>query len=264
METDITVEFISGGFLILNSILGAFFIYMTGKTKNKIEEQGSLLLKKFDDTVKIQLLEGEQETVDALKQLTLEESDRVRVTRFNQREIQKRSAYYDAMTARIVGGKYDGRNYGKLERYYRLTSFNSEENKTSIIKMVEQFGTGRCDNLILRVTADKNDFELLIFEKSKVAALCFHDLGNLDVVHSCMIVRDEALFDNFYLLYQKLWHEDILMEIDFSKGKEHVEEALVMLKSLKPIERGNSIGSSILDSIEEAKGKIRAMEALSN
>ena len=264
MDVDIAVALISGGFLLLNTFVAHKVIKNSEKARENIEEQSALLSKKFDESSKINLIEGESETVSALKLLTLKEKKRVRVTRFNSRAIQKRGAYYQAMKTRILGGNFDGKNYAKLERYYRLTSLNSQENKESLIAMIDEFSSEDSGNYILRITADKNDFELLIFEESKVAALCFHDVSNLDVVHSCMIVRDNALFENFLHLYHKLWHEDILLEIDFSRGADHIKRARDLLSGLSPIERSNTIETSAIESVNEARNKIIAFESLHN
>ncbi|MDH4274221.1 MAG: hypothetical protein OEW08_04205, partial [Gammaproteobacteria bacterium] len=197
MDTEVTVAIVTGIFLTISTVFSGITAYLTKRTTNTFDRKSEDLKESFEKTSRLIITDGERETVAKLIQLTLEEEAIVRVTRFNPRKIQRRERYYQAMQARIAGSIFEGDHYKRLEKYCRLTSFNSRENKESLIEMINEFKGGKCKNLILRVTSDKNDYEILIFEKSKVAALCFHDVMNQDVVHSCMIVREGRLFDNF-------------------------------------------------------------------
>ena len=114
-----------------------------------------------------------------------------------------------------------------------------------------------CNNLVLKVTADKNDFELVICESSKIAAFCFHDLGEKLVLHSCIITSDPSLFLKFKELYEKLWNQDAILEIDFSKGREHVLKKLETLKKLQPIKANPSL-APLESIIDEANLKLKA------
>ena len=79
-----------------------------------------------------------------------------------------------------------------------------------------------------------HDFELIIAESSKTAVFCFHDLGNQVELNSCFITTDQDLFYNFSQLYEKLWNENILLDIDFSRGKEYVSEMRKKLVDMQP------------------------------
>jgi hypothetical protein len=187
----------------------------------------------------------------------LNEKYRVDVTRFGPKSVQRQERYFSAIKAKLLGAQFEDESYGKLEKYNRLTCLGSDENKKSLISMVNDYLQMGCKNITLRVTIDKNDFELLIFEKSKKAALCFHDLSKQDVVHSCIIVNDPEMYINFYRLYQKLWTEDIILEIDFSLGVEHVKTQLSVLEKLEPVSKKDELAP--LDNIiHEAEKKIAA------
>lgn len=136
------------------------------------------------------------------------------------------------MAARVLGTAFEDETYGKIEKYYRITALNSEENRKSVIDMCRFFQGKGTTNLVLRVTLDKNDFELVIFDQLKTAVFCFHDFNRHDVVHSCLITRDEGLYVYFEQLYEKIWREDSVLEIDFSLGDQAVEEKIKLLASL--------------------------------
>lgn len=261
MDTQILVAIIGGSFLLLSTIASGMSAYFTRRTSESVKTEGKRLSKRLDETSRVTFVEGERDSHDALTRLTLNELTRVDVTRFSPKSVQRQARYFSAIKAKLLGTQFDGENYGKLEKYNRLTSFCSEENKESLISMIGEYLNMGVDNFTLRVTADKNDFELLIFEKSKMAALCFHDLSKQDVVHSCIIVSDQDMFINFYRLYQKLWNEDILLEIDFSLGAEHVRGQLNKLEKLVPIEKDEDL-SPLENIIHEADKKIAASKMI--
>ena len=191
MSPEVIAALVGGGFLVVSTIASTATALIARRTSQSIETQGDELSKRFDETAKVVLVEGERASFDALTRLTLQEELQVSATRFNPRGIQRQRRYFDAMSARILGTSFEGEHHGKLESYYRLTSLNSQENKQSIIDMIEMFLERDCNNLVLRVTADKNDFELLVFGQTKTAAICFHDLSQHDVVHSCLITYSQ-------------------------------------------------------------------------
>jgi hypothetical protein len=166
------------------------------------------------------------------------------------------------MVARILGIPFEDEPYGKIEKYFRLTALNSEENKQSLIDMCRSFQNKGCTNLILRITLDKNDFELVILDELKTAIFCFHDFNKHDVLHSCLITRDEILFVYFAQLYEKIWKEDTILEIDFSYGDAIVEEKIKILEALPIL--GNKESMSPIDATKyEAKNKIDICEIIS-
>ena len=257
MDSQIIAAIIGGTFLLLSTIASGMAAYFTKRTSDSVRSEGKRLSKRLDEASRVSFVEGERDAHDALTRLTLNEVSRVNVTRFSPKSVQRQSRYFSAIQAKLLGTQFENENYGKLEKYNRLTSLCSEENKHSLISMVELYLKNGVDNFTLRVTADKNDFELLVFEKSKIAALCFHDLSKQDVVHSCIIVSDRDMYVNFYRLYQKLWNEDILIEIDFSMGSEHIESQLEGLRKLNPIEKDDDL-SPLDNVIFEAEAKIVA------
>lgn len=257
MEGEVIAALIAGGFLLLSTAASTATALVTMRTSQSVEDQSNELAKRFDETAKVVFVEGERASFDALTRLTLQEEQRVHATRFSPRQIQRQRRYFDAVTTRILGKPFEGDHYGKLESYYRLTALNSEENKTSVITMAEMFLAQECSNLVIRVTADKNDFELLVFHSSRTAAMCFHDLSQHDVVHSCLITSDKDLFANLEKLFQKVWNEDILVEIDFSMGPDHVRRQIEVLRSLPVIHKDRRL--SPIDSVmRESEMKIEA------
>ena len=122
MTTEIWTAIIAGGFLILNTIVSVITVQLTKRMQKSVDDNSDSLKKKFEETTKISFIQGERATFDVLTRLTLEEPNRVRVTRFNPRKIQRKERYFNAITSRLIGGEFEGENYGKLERYNRLTS----------------------------------------------------------------------------------------------------------------------------------------------
>jgi hypothetical protein len=255
MDSQILAAIIAGIFLIASVVISTFTALMTKKTSDSIKSQGVELAKKFDETAKVLFIDGERASFDALTRLTLQEKHRAKVTRFNPRQIQRQKRYYDAMVARIIGTPFEDEAYGRIEKYFRLTAFNSEENKKSLVDMCKFFQEKDSSNLILRITTNKNDFELVIFEQLKTAVFCFHDFNKHDVLHSCLITRDENLFVYFEQLYEKLWKEDILLEIDFSNDKTIIAEKIKLLESL-PIAPNKDAYSPLEGTKIEAEFKI--------
>ncbi len=234
MDPQVFATIIAGIFLLASTVTSVITAMMAKKTSDSVKHQSAALSKKFDETAKVVFIEGERACFDALTRLTLQEKIRTRVTRFNPRKIQRQKRYYDAMVARVQGTLFEDEAYGRIEKYYRLTALNSEENKQSVIEMCRYFLGKGCSNLVLRVTLDKNDFELVIFDQLKTAVFCFHDFNKHDVVHSCLITRDEGLYVYFEQLYEKIWREDTILEVDFSLGDSVVEEKIKLLESLPP------------------------------
>lgn len=261
MSPEIIAALVAGGFLLVSTAASTATVLFSRRTSKSVESQGDELAKRFDETAKVVLVEGERASFDALTRLTLQEELRVSATRFSPRGIQRQRRYFDAMAARILGTSFEGEHHGKLESYYRLTSFNSEENKQSLIEMIEMLLSRDCNNLVLRVTADKNDFELLVFHQTRAAAICFHDLSKHDVVHSCLITRDAALFNHIEKFYQKVWNEDILLEVDFSLGEDEVRKRLETIRAMPPIEKSDRL-SRIDSAIYEAEQKIEALRLI--
>ena len=103
----------------------------------------------------------------------------------------------------------------------------------------------------------------MISESKKTAAFCFHDLGTQEVLHACFVTSDRELYIKFAELYEKLWAEDIIMEIDFSLGRDHVLLMKEKLSTMKPIEKRNDL-SPLENIIIEAKLKIKACELMKN
>lgn len=262
MDSQILAAIIAGIFLIASVIISTFTAFLTKRTSDSIKSQGVELANKFDETAKVLFIDGERASFDALTRLTLQEKHRARVTRFNPKRIQRQKRYYDAMVARILGTPFEDDSYGRIEKYFRLTAYNSEENKNSLVDMCKFFQEKESANLILRITADKNDFELVIFEQLKTAVFCFHDFNKHDVLHSCLITRDEGLFVYFEQLYEKLWKEDILLEIDFSAEKSIVSEKIKLLESM-PIAPNKDILSPLDGTKVEAQFKIDMCNFLS-
>lgn len=262
MSSEVIAAIVAGVFLLISTIASTITALVAKRTNESVESQGNELAKRFDETAKVSFIEGERASFDALTRLTLREELRVRVTRFNPRQIQRQKRYYDAMVARTLGRSFEEEHHGKLESYYRLTSLNSKENKQSLIEMTELFLEQGCNNLVLRVTADKNDFELLVFDQLKTAAFCYHDLSNHDVVHSCLITTDPELFANIEKFYQKVWNEDILLEIDFTLGTEEVRKQLDVLRNMPVIEKSDRL-SPLESVIRESELKIEACRMVS-
>lgn len=261
MDPIIVAAVITSGALIGNTVVTMISAVTSKRLQKTVDEHSSELSKKFDESTQIIFIDGEKSAFDALTRLTLSEPTRVRVTRYNPRKIQRQRRYFASIVSRINGSEFEGENYSRLEKYNRLTSINSEENKQSLISQVNKFLAEECDNLILRVTADKNDFEVIIFEGSETAAFCFHDLGTQNVIHSCIITRDLQVFRKFRDLYEKLWNEDILLEIDFSLGSAHVKKMLGKLENIDPVEKKNNL-SPIDNMMHEAKKKLEACETV--
>jgi hypothetical protein len=255
MDPQVFATIIAGIFLLTSVIVSIVTAFLAKKTSDTIKHHGVALAKKFDETAKVNFIDGERECFDALTRLTLQEKLRTRVTRFNPRKIQRQKKYYEAMVARILGTPYEDETYGRIEKYYRLTALNSAENKSSLVEMCKFFLEKECTNLILRITVDKNDFELVIFDQLKTAVFCFHDFNKHDVLHSCLITRDEGLYVYFEQLYEKLWREDIILEIDFSIGRKLVEEKISILESM-PIYPNKEILSPLEGTKVEAQFKI--------
>lgn len=263
MEPEIIAAIIGGIFLLASTAASIISLLATRRTSESVEKSSGELAQKLEETARVTYVEGERDAHDSLTKLTLKEEYRVNVTRFSPKSVQRQSRYFSAIRAKLMGSEFEESSYGKLEKYNRLTSLCSQENKESLILMIQDYLKFGCDNFTLRVTADKNDFELLIFEKSRVAALCFHDLSKQDVVHSCIIVTDRDMYVNFYRLYQKVWNEDILLEIDFSKGEEHVLEGLEVLKEMDPIEKSDDL-SPMQSMVFEAERKIAAARLIAH
>lgn len=259
MAPEITAAIITGICLLLTGAASVASARFSLQASRSVRAQGAELAKKFDETAKVVFLEGARASFDALTRLTMLEEDIVRVTRFSPRKIQRQPRYFGAMRARLLGQPFEGQQRGRLHKYYRLTSLNSEENQDSLIEICEDLIERRCHNLVLRVTADKNDFELIVFDQQHTAVLCFHDLSQHEVVHSCLITRDEELFQNLMKLYEKMWSEGILLEIDFSLGEDAVRGELERLRQLPIIERDPRLGrfSSL---IQESELRIAACE----
>jgi hypothetical protein len=217
-----------------------------------------LLYKKTKITLqskdRFQIITGTREAIEVLTGLTLAENSKVRVTRFSPKMIQRYEEYFSAVGVRITGGRYGDKEYKKLDGYDRLVSLNSDENKESITHMVKQFRNKNCDNFVIRITASKNDYELLIFEDSKIAALCFHDISKKYVLHSCLITNDPDLFVQFDRLYKKIWDEDIIMEIDFSASKGEVNSKMKALKEIEPFKESRN--QSPIDNILHCSNRI--------
>lgn len=261
MSPEVLAQLVAGGFLLVSTAASTTTAILARRTSETIENQGDELAKRFDETAKVVFVEGERASFDALTRLTLREELRVSATRFNPRGIQRQRRYFEAMAARILGTTFEDEHHGKLETYYRLTSLNSEENKQSVIDMVEMLLEKGCNNLILRVTADKNDFELVIFHQLKTAVICFHDLSQHDVVHSALITRDDGLFGNIEKFYQKVWNEDVLVEVDFSHGPEHVREQLDVIRQIPVVAKSKQL-SPIESAVREAELKIEAFRII--
>ncbi len=261
MTTEIWTALIAGGFLVLNTIVSVITVQITKRMQKSVDDNSDSLKKKFEETTKFSFVHGERATFDALTRITLDEPNRVRVTRFNPRKIQRKERYFNAITSRLMGTEFEGENYGKLEKYNRLTSLNSQENKDSLIQQIDYFLEKGCSNLVLRVTNDKNDFEVVISESKRIAAFCFHDLGTQEVLHSCFVTSDRELYMKFAELYEKLWAEDILMEIDFSLGREHIISMKEKLSKINPVEKRKNL-SPLDNIISEAKLKIEGCEIM--
>ena len=262
MDPQIFSTIIAGVFLIASIVASILSTLYSKKTSDSIKHQSAVLSKKFDETAKVSFIEGERDCFDALTKLTLHEKLRARVTRFNPRRIERQKRYYDAMVSRVLGTPFEDDTYGRIEKYYRLTALNSEENKQSVIDMSRFFQSKGCTNLVLRVTLDKNDFELVIFDQQKTAVFCFHDFNKHDVVHSCLITKDEGLYVYFEQLYEKIWREDSILEIDFSLGENNVTEKIKILESLPIITSKDNL--SPMDGTKvEARAKIEICDLLS-
>ena len=259
MNIEIGVAIVGGIFLLINTIISAFSAQIVKRLEKSVDNQSDTLSKKIDETTRFAFIHGEKASFDALTRLTIEEKTKVQVTRFNSRKIQNQERYFSSVVSRILGQTFEGEPQSKLELYTRLTSLNSEENKESLIEQVGLFLERGCNNLVLKITADKNDFELVICESSKIAAFCFHDLGEKLVLHSCIVTSDPSLFLKFKELYEKLWNQDAILEIDFSKGRDHVLKKLKTLRKLEPIKANSSLAP--LESImHEANLKLNACQ----
>ncbi len=257
MAPEVIASIIGGSFLLLSTIASIIAAITTKRTSASVRTEGKKLSKRLDEATKVIYIEGERDSHDELTKLTLNENYRVNVTRFGPKSVQRQERYFSGIKAKLLGAQFENENYGKLEKYNSLTCLGSDENKKSLFSMINDYLQMGCKNITLRVTIDKNDFELLIFEKSKKAALCFHDLSKQDVVHSCIIVSDPDMYINFYRLYQKLWNEDIILEIDFSLGVEHVKNQIAVLEKIDPVEKNDELAP--LDNvIHEAEKKIEA------
>lgn len=263
MDISIAVAIIGGIFLLANTITAVFSAQIIKRLEKSVDNQSNTLSKKIDETTRFAFIHGEKASFDALTRLTLEEKTRVQVTRFSSRKIQNQPRYFSSVVARVLGQPFEGEPQGKLELYTRITSLNGEDNKASLIEQIELFLEKGCDNLVLRITADKNDFELVICESSKMAAFCFHDLGENAVLHSCIITSDTSLFLKFKELYEKLWNQDALLEINFSKGREHVLKQLETLRELEPI-KGSHALAPIESIMLEANLKLDACKIIQN
>lgn len=262
MQPEVIAAIIGGFFLLASTTASIVSAILTQRTSSSVSRRSKELSRSIESSTRVTFVEGERESHEVLTRLTLNESLRINVTRFSPKSVTRQVRYVAAIKAKLIGTQFEDEHYGRLEKYNRLTSLNSDENKESLLNMLDDYVKSGCDNFTLRITADKNDFELLVFEKSKIAALCFHDLSKQDVVHSCIIVSDRDMYVNFYRLYQKLWNEDILLEVDFSKGIEHVNEQIEKLKKLEPITKND--GLSPIDSmIYESNLKIKAAELAS-
>jgi hypothetical protein len=257
LSPEIISALIAGAFLTVSTAASTITAIITRRTSAEIKQDGLNLSKRFDESTKISFVEGERACFAALVTLTLEEKSCVGATRFGQRSIHRQPRYFNAIRARLVGEPMEGHNYGQLDKYMRLASLTSDENKTSLVSMIEEYLELGVNNVVIRVTADKNDFELLVFEDSKAIALCLHDMSKQDVVHSCMIIRDNDLYLNFYQLYDKLWNEDILLEFDFSHGRKHIEDQLGKLRRMEAVKKNFSL-PPVNRAIDEARKKISA------
>lgn len=263
MDSVITAAIITSGVLVANTIITIFSATTSKKLQKTVNKHSSELAKKFDASTQIRFIDGEKAVFDALTQLTLSEPIRVRVTRYNPRKIQKQHRYFSSIMSRINGSEFEGENCSRLENYNRLTSINSEENKRSLISQANIFLKEKCDNFVLKVTTNKNNFEVLIFEGSETAVFCFHDLETKNIIHSCIITRDPQVFRKFLDFYEKLWNEDILLEIDFSLGREHVEKMLEILENIDPVTKKYNL-SPFDNIIYEANKKIEACKSVEN
>lgn len=263
MNIEIGVAILGGIFLLVNTIISAFSAQIVKKLEKSVDNQSDTLSRKIDQTTRFAFIHGEKASFDTLTRLTMEEKTKIQVTRFNPRKIQNQPRYFSAVVSRILGQPFENENQSKLELYTRLTSLNSEENKQSLIEQVELFLEKGCDNLILKVTADKNDFELVICESSKFAAYCFHDPSEKILLHSCIVTSDPSLFLKFKELYEKLWNQDALLVIDFSKGRKHIAKQLEILRKIEPIKANPSLAP--LESImHEANLKLNACQVVKN
>lgn len=255
MGIEIWTGIIAGIFVLLNTVVSGITVNITKKMQKSVDDKSNDLSKKFDESTKFSFILGERASFDELTRITLDEPNRIRVTRFSPRKIERRERYTKAIKSRLLGLEFEDENYGKIEKYNRLTSLNSLENKESLLKQIDTYIEKECSNLVLKVTNDKNDFELVIAEKNKISVLCFHDQGSNDVLHSCLITKDEDLYIKFSELYEKLWNEDILLEIDFSLGKKHVLEMREKLEKLTPVNKSKHL-SPIENIIHESNLKI--------
>jgi hypothetical protein len=255
MASEIYTSLIAGIFVLLNTIVSVVTIHVTKRIQRSVDRKSDSLRKSFEETSKFRFIEGERASFDELTRVTLNEPNRIRVTRFNPQKIQKKERYSQAFTSRILGTEFEGENYGKLERYNRLTSFNSQENKDSILQQIDFFLEKGATNLILRITADKNDFEVILADSKKTAFFCFHDLGQQEVLHSCLITTDYDLFIKFSELYEKLWNQDILLEIDFSLGRDHVIAMREKILHLTPVKKESNL-APFDNIVNEARIKI--------
>lgn len=261
MSTEILTAIIAGTFLILNTIVSVIIVNVTKRINKSVNDNSVSLKKKFEEAAKFIFIRGERATFDALARITLEEPQRIRVTRFNPRKIERKERYFNAVSTRILGAEFEGEKYGKLEKYNRLTSINSPENKESLIHQIDYYLEKGCDNLVMRVTNDKNDFEVVISEGKRIAAFCFHDLGKQEVLHSAFITSDPELYIKFTEMYEKLWSEDILMEIDFSLDREHVLAMRDKLQQIEPVMKRPDL-SPIDNIINEALLKIEGCKIM--
>lgn len=101
----------------------------------------------------------------------------------------------------------------------------------------------------------------MIGDRSRSVLFCFHDSAKESVLHSGILSRDVDTYEKFSEMFELLWKEDILLTIDFSRGRQHVEEAIEQLRQLEPIAKTGRL-SPIEDTIAEAEAKVRACRAV--
>lgn len=261
MTSEIWTATVAGIFLILNTIVSVIIVNVTKRINKSVNDNSVSIKKKFEETAKFIFVQGERATFDELTRITLEEPQRIRVTRFNPRKIERKERYFKAVSTRILGEEFEGEKYGKLEKYNRLTSINSLENKESLIHQIDYYLEKGCNNLVLRVTNDKNDYEIVISEGKRIAAFCFHDMGKQEVLQSAFITSDHELYIKFTEMYEKIWAEDTLMEIDFSLGRSHILAMRDKLQQIEPVMKRPDL-SPLDNIINEAMLKIEGCKIM--
>lgn len=221
MTAEVLSSMITGACTIVAALIAIIFAKKASDNAKKASDDAKKTSSEVGEMLseynKFKFIRGERAAFEELTKITLTEPDRLMVTRFNPRAIQRQKEYFDAIELRITG-----KECKQLARYNRLVSLNSKENKKSLLDQIDTFLEKKCDNLVIKVTKKRNDFEVIIAESLHTVVFCFHDWSNEAVVNSCFVTSDTDLYSNFLQLYEKMWNDDILMEIDFSLGEDNV------------------------------------------